>query len=314
MLLGGMGCLSTAGAAQIDLLLDVDYATPSSTSGGVWNLYARTDERGLFSLRVPLTGINGGVTNELPFGRVNGSATNNAGFSSFTTVNDGLARQVIAGQVVAQQGGGSQQGVFYGVGTLANGSPDYPGQPAGTSDLGPSISSLNNVQNNPWGGDSAVFPTAVTVASGTFDPGAMPDFGSNPLQYQGAVFTSLGTINSPGATTLDIDFTTRVIDDLVFGTTTGDFNADGRVDGEDYTVWRDANGTTVTPFTGADGDGDGEVSQSDRAIWAANYGGTAAASTTAIPEPTAAWLAATLVAMAACRPVNGNPAQLTSIA
>ena len=37
----------------------------------------------------------------------------------------------------------------------------------------------------------------------------------------------------------------------------GDFNRDGTVDASDYVLWRKTLGSTVTLFTGADGDGDG---------------------------------------------------------
>lgn len=60
----------------------------------------------------------------------------------------------------------------------------------------------------------------------------------------------------------------------------GDYNADGVVNGADYTVWRDAAGTSVPPYTSADGNGDGIISQPDDAVWRANYGRT-------LPAPTA---------------------------
>lgn len=303
----GMLFATPSEAAKIDLLLDISYSTPSSTSGGDWQLLAKTDGQGLFSLRVPLTGINSGVTNELPFGRVNGSGTDNAGFSTFTTFSSGQARQIFAGQLVAAAG--DQQGLFYGVGTLDNGAPNFPGQPGGTNSIGPSITSLTGLQNAPWGTESLLFSTGATVASGTFAAGATPDFGATLSQYEGSVFTSLGTIVSPGASTLDIDFTTEVRSNLQFGVPTGDYNADGVVDAEDYTVWRDANGTSVTPLSGADGNGDGQVDQADRLVWAGNYGLTLAAAlggpsalgATAIPEPAAAFLALLAALPAATR-------------
>lgn len=52
----------------------------------------------------------------------------------------------------------------------------------------------------------------------------------------------------------------------------GDYNADGRVDAADYTVWRDMRGTPVTPYMSADGSGDGFVSDIDNGIWRVNYG------------------------------------------
>ena len=52
----------------------------------------------------------------------------------------------------------------------------------------------------------------------------------------------------------------------------GDFNADGRFDAADYTVWRDSHGANVTPLTAGDADGDGRVDGSDLALWSNRYG------------------------------------------
>ncbi|TWT32367.1 hypothetical protein KOR34_41300 [Posidoniimonas corsicana] len=76
----------------------------------------------------------------------------------------------------------------------------------------------------------------------------------------------------------------------------GDFNADGKVDAADYTVWRDNLGT---PFPLA-GNGDetgssaGTVDALDYALWRSNYGSMTSpaptASAAAAPEPAAAAL------------------------
>jgi hypothetical protein len=53
----------------------------------------------------------------------------------------------------------------------------------------------------------------------------------------------------------------------------GDYNLDSRVDASDYSVWRDALGSSwLTPYSGADGDGDGAVDQDDYLVWKANFG------------------------------------------
>jgi hypothetical protein len=52
----------------------------------------------------------------------------------------------------------------------------------------------------------------------------------------------------------------------------GDYNENGVVDAADYTVWRDTLGSTVTAFSGADGDGDGNVDQEDYNVWKADFG------------------------------------------
>ena len=57
----------------------------------------------------------------------------------------------------------------------------------------------------------------------------------------------------------------------------GDYNRDNFVDAADYTVWRDALGAAVTPYSGADGDGNGLVEQADFDVWVANFGETSSA-------------------------------------
>ena len=64
----------------------------------------------------------------------------------------------------------------------------------------------------------------------------------------------------------------------VVPTLPGDYNADGKVDAADYTVWRDGG----SPDSTIDGYN----------VWAANYGATAASSGSTVPEPTAVSLAA----------------------
>jgi hypothetical protein len=39
-------------------------------------------------------------------------------------------------------------------------------------------------------------------------------------------------------------------------------------------VWRKSLGSTVPPFSGADGDGSGIIDQADLAVWRANFGRT----------------------------------------
>ncbi|MEQ8846652.1 dockerin type I domain-containing protein [Botrimarina sp.] len=70
----------------------------------------------------------------------------------------------------------------------------------------------------------------------------------------------------------------------------GDYNADGRVDAADYSVWRDHLGQETGV---ADGDGDGRVTESDLVTWRGSYGATLGEDAFfAAPEPGALWLAA----------------------
>jgi hypothetical protein len=70
----------------------------------------------------------------------------------------------------------------------------------------------------------------------------------------------------------------------------GDYNGDSTVDAADYTVWRDALGTSIAA---ADGDGDGMVDHDDYVIWKWSFGNSAeggGAVSKHVPEPSAATL------------------------
>jgi hypothetical protein len=55
----------------------------------------------------------------------------------------------------------------------------------------------------------------------------------------------------------------------------GDYNVDGTVDAADYTVWRNALGTSgIEPYSGADGDGSGKVEAADYDVWKSQFGQT----------------------------------------
>ena len=64
----------------------------------------------------------------------------------------------------------------------------------------------------------------------------------------------------------------------------GDYNQNNSVDAADYVVWRKAQGTTVTQFSGADGSGNGVVDQDDYGVWRAHFGQTASPPTAASGE------------------------------
>ncbi len=298
-----------AEADTIDLRLDVTYAGANPSAGGLWKLFAKTDQSGLFSLSAPLTGVNSAITNELPRGRVNGSATDNAGFSIFVNQAIGSAQQLYFAQQVTPAGAG-QQGVFYGVGTLDNGSPNFPGRVTGTAFLGPNITTLTSVQDTPWALDDTLWATGVTVASGSFAAGATPAFASLEGGLQGSLLTNVGNLTAPGATTLDVLINTSVRTNLGFGVATGDYTGDGKVDAADYTFWRDRQNQVVPALTSADGNGDGVVNDADWTLWRNNYGRTAGAALAAsIPEPSAAFLAAFSLLFVGARRTHGCEAR-----
>jgi beta-glucanase (GH16 family) len=74
----------------------------------------------------------------------------------------------------------------------------------------------------------------------------------------------------------------------------GDYNHDGKVDGADYTVWRDSVGQSGIGLA-ADGSGNGKVDQSDYEMWQSHFGTTAgsgsgASANAAVPEPATLFL------------------------
>jgi parallel beta-helix repeat protein len=75
-----------------------------------------------------------------------------------------------------------------------------------------------------------------------------------------------------------------------FGALAGDFNRDGAVNLADYVGWRKTFGTSVTRFTGADGDGSAAIDLNDYPVWRSDFGAVAVGATSvlegaAVPEP-----------------------------
>ena len=64
------------------------------------------------------------------------------------------------------------------------------------------------------------------------------------------------------------------VEDYFFGLNYifGDYDRNGVVNQADYNVWRHQKGTTVTPFSGADGNGDGVVNDADYDVWRSHFG------------------------------------------
>jgi hypothetical protein len=83
----------------------------------------------------------------------------------------------------------------------------------------------------------------------------------------------------------------------------GDYNGNGIVDAADYTVWRDALGTTSDLL--ADGNGNGLIDSGDYNVWKANFdahSGSGAGQLNSVPEPTSlVILLIGMSAMCTCR-------------
>jgi hypothetical protein len=279
------------------------YTTPANVnSGGTWQLVAKSsgDTQGIAAVSANIANI-ATAQNEGPRGTVNGGDPAGFGVFSNTVLNPG--RLIVIGQApLASLGAGEEQSVFYGVGTLANGAPNYPGKPAGTNSIGPLFTSLTSVQDVPWGLDDSLgnpaWNGAALLASGTFAPGLTPDFFAGST---GSVFTTVGTSNSYGNISDPVALTTVVRTNF---TSAGDadYNDNGVVDAADYVLWRNTLGQTGAGLP-ADGDGSGTIDQPDYTLWRSRFGlpGGAGAgagaglSGSVVPEPASLFLLAVAV-------------------
>jgi len=289
------------GAQTIDLSLNVFYTDPASAaSGGTWELVGKSTNFGIAGLQVLLTNINSGTQIEGPRATVNGS--NPAGFQLLADIPQAANpptsayRELVIAQIPIAPNSlpsGNEETLFYGVGTLSNGAPNYPGHPGNA--IGPAFTSLTNPQDIPWAtGDffgNAVWDTAARMVSGTFAAGVTPSFlaGSS-----GNVFMSVPVNNtSIGAEAQATAVTTIVRTNLA---PSADYNHNGIVDAADYVVWRNTLNQVVPPGTGASGDNSGVVDQGDYTLWRAHFGLPSGAgsgdslSVNNVPEPTSAVL------------------------
>ncbi len=292
----------TGSAQSIDLSLNVFYTTPSHTAlGGTWELVAKSSTPttfGISGLTVDLRNINNDALIEAPRGTVNGA--NNAGFQVVGNIfhpaappNPAYRELIVAQLPLNPLPAGSEKNLFYGVGTLTNGAPNYPGKPAGSNSIGPAFTSFTAPQDIPWAtGDpfgNAAWNTASRMLSGTFAAGVTPLFFPGSL---GNVFTSVPITNTQeGNEVLASSVTTIVRTNAIANS--ADYNHDGIVDGADYVIWRKTLGSVAAPpGSGADGDGSGFVDAGDYTLWRSHFGNPSGAgsgaglSTSGVPEPT----------------------------
>jgi hypothetical protein len=66
----------------------------------------------------------------------------------------------------------------------------------------------------------------------------------------------------------------------------GDYNTNGLVDTADFILWRKAQGDSVAPYSGADGNGDSVVNGDDYNVWRTNFGMTIPAAPLKVSMPT----------------------------
>jgi hypothetical protein len=144
-----------------------------------------------------------------------------------------------------------------------------------TLDIGGSLFS-------PQAGDVFEILTAIGQISGTFSSELLPGL-SGGLFWEEVQYHSNSVLLSVGGVL-------------------GDYNRNGVVDTDDYSVWRNTFGTSED--LRADGNGDGIVNAADYTVWRDHLGITAAglaSSVTQVPEPTAAFLLLTVIGVSICQ-------------
>jgi hypothetical protein len=313
-------CLLVASAAaqaplhQIDLSLNLIYDDDSDpTSGGTWQVAVKTSDFGLADVSFYLENIRNAETPTFlaPRGDVNGGSMSgpNAGFKSIhaqVNAEGDIAHYLHVFQIPSAAN--PDRPIFYGVGSIVDpegGVPNFPDAATQFPDataIGPSIATLTNVLNAPWGTGDVFGETSwdhsVVLATGEFDPGQTPSFleevPTNLSDPLGTVYRTLPMTSAEvGSVSSFLTPTYFVRDNLMIAPATGgDYNGDGIVNLADYTVWRDALGATAAPVgSGADGDSSGIVDAGDYTVWKNNFGlsiapvGGIGAGPVTVPEP-----------------------------
>jgi hypothetical protein len=267
----------------IDVALNVSYMNDTDPmSGGTWSLVAKSGPTtaGINSLNLRLTNVDG-ITLVAPIGVVNGDDP--AGFDlGGVTEFDDHTNVLIAQRPLPS--GTSEQTLFYGVGTLTDGAPDYPGKPMGSMSIGPTFTTLTNVQNVPWAMtpvmpgifDVPGWETAATFLTGTFTEGVTPGFYTEE-NSTGSAFSAVGSASVPGPLLFVIPLTSTIVrTNFVATGGDADYNNDGFVNAADYTVWRNSVGTAILDADGSGPGGvpDGVIDRFDYDFWKVHYGET----------------------------------------
>lgn len=257
---------SQARADQIQVRMNVLYSDPGDNmSGGTWQISAMSDGFGIAGLQLLLSGITAGSeVLAAPRGFVNG--TDPAGISAIDRFTSPLGfREVdVYQQPVAVLSGGERQSIFYGIGTLTNGTPEtlLPGG-YGTITGGTGIPWAPVPPGDALGDEN--WDAGALLVTGIFSAGSTPGFYSDGSNVStGVLLTTLGSSSAVGTLTPIESLMTSVRTNLL-----PDYNDDGVVDAGDYVVWRAAlaNGTPLFNDTTP-----GVVDENDFLVWKQYFG------------------------------------------
>ncbi|TWT48616.1 family 16 glycosylhydrolase [Botrimarina hoheduenensis] len=257
--------------------------------------YARVWQRenGFFGL------VNGGFDESQ--GSFNDWETFNSTGSNITIATAGATTGSSAVRLASQQDGVSFAGLYQGV--AVDGGESLRVRldsliPTGEALAAGGVASIKVEYYNQFG---AGYQSAAFLGEDQFilaDPGSLTaawrrheylvDVPSAAVEARISILLNEGT-TSGGALLLD-SLSVVSVDGIA-----GDYNYDGQVDLADYTVWRDALGSTIN--LAADGNRDGEVNAADYTVWEAALSSSSAAA--AVPEPSTLLL--TMLALVSSR-------------
>jgi hypothetical protein len=114
----------------------------------------------------------------------------------------------------------------------------------------------------------APLPGSPAIDAG--DPGAVAGLGAIPaMDQRGIPYARVANGDGTGGARIDMG-AVEVVPPAP--NLPGDYNLNALVDAADYVLWRKTNGSTVPPYSGADGDGSGTITPNDYTVWRTHFG------------------------------------------
>jgi hypothetical protein len=118
----------------------------------------------------------------------------------------------------------------------------------------------------------------------------MPDYASFPLPTSDTSYSVVISNALVGGIPQQLMYTVTLFDPSTGGLLVGDYNRNGSVGPEDYSLWKSTFGAIVGPGTGADGNNDGHINAADYVVWRRHTSSGSASATSLVPEPSAVHL------------------------